>query len=50
MGKTPLHYAVENNFIELLQILIAKGADVNVKDINYQNIRVLLLITKIKKK
>ena len=34
----PLHYAAEKNSKEMLEILISKGADINAKDINYQNI------------
>ena len=29
---------------EMLEILISKGADINAKDINYQNIIILFLI------
>ena len=29
---------------EMLEILISKGADINAKDINYQNIKILFLI------
>ena len=30
---TPLHYAVKNNSKEVGELLILKGADINVKDI-----------------
>ncbi|MGD1920999.1 MAG: ankyrin repeat domain-containing protein [Pleurocapsa sp.] len=33
-GKTLLHYAVENNKLDLIEFLIANGADVNQLDIN----------------
>ena len=42
-GKTPLHYAAENNSKEIGEVLISKGADINAKDIIYQNIRILFL-------
>ena len=45
-----LHYAVENNRKEIFEILISKGADINVKDIIYLNILVLFLIKIISKK
>ena len=32
-GKTPLHLAIENNLIEMIEILIVNGADINAKDI-----------------
>ena len=43
-NKTPLHIALENNSKEIGKILISKGADINAKDIYYQNIRILFLI------
>ena len=36
--KTPIHIATENNSIEICELLISKGADINVKDIIYLNI------------
>ena len=33
-NKTPLHYALEKNLKDISKILISKGADVNIKDIN----------------
>ena len=35
---TALHYGVWNNSKEIVEILISKGADINVKDINNQNV------------
>ena len=37
-NTTPLHVAAENNAKEMGELLISKGADINAKDINYQNI------------
>ena len=37
--KTPLHYAAENDSNKIGEILISKGADINAKDIIYQNIK-----------
>ena len=34
-GKMPLHYAASHNSIEVLEILILKGADINAKDIYF---------------
>ena len=42
-NQTPLHIALENNSKEIGEILISKGADINAKDINYQNIIILFL-------
>ena len=39
-----LHYAARNNSKEIGEILISKGADINAKDIIYQNIKILFLI------
>ena len=33
---TPLHIAAENDSIEIGELLISKGADINAKDIIYQ--------------
>ena len=44
MNKTPLHYALDENFDEIAHILISKGADINTKDIYFQNMLLLLLI------
>ena len=46
-NKTPLHYAAKKNSKEIGEILISKGADVNAKDINYQNMIILFLIKRI---
>ena len=34
-NKTPLHYAIENKSKEIFDLLIAKRADINIKDLNY---------------
>ena len=39
-----LHYAAMGNSKEIGEILISKGADINAKNINYQNIKILFLI------
>ena len=41
---TPLHSAAMNNSKEIGEILISNGADINSKDIKYQNIKILFLI------
>ena len=38
-NKTPLHIALEKKSDKIGEILISKGADINSKDINYQNIK-----------
>ena len=43
-NKTPLHIAVANKLDKIGELLISKGADINAKDINYQNIKILFLI------
>ena len=37
-NRTPLHIAAENDSNKIGEILISKGADINAKDIIYQNI------------
>jgi ankyrin repeat protein len=32
LGKTPLHYAAERGYLEVIDVLIASGADVNAHD------------------
>ena len=46
-NKTPLHYAAKSNSKEIGEVLISKGADINAKDIIYQNIIILFLIKSI---
>ena len=41
---TPLHYAAENNSKKIGELLISKGADLNVKGILSQNMKILFLI------
>ena len=38
-NRTPLHYAANNDSNKIGEILISKGADINAKDIIYQNIQ-----------
>ena len=40
-NKTPLHYAAQNNSKEIAEFLILKGADINAKNILYQNLNLL---------
>ena len=37
--KTPLHIALKNKSDKIGEILISRGADINAKDIIYQNIK-----------
>ena len=46
-NKIPIQYSLMNNSKEMLELLISKGADINSKDINYQNIIILFLIKEI---
>ena len=41
---TPLHIAAKNNAPELGESMILKGAYLNVKDIHYQNIKIVLML------
>ena len=43
-NQTPLHIAAEHNSVEIGEILISKGADINAIDIIYLNILILFLI------
>ena len=36
---TPLHYAALKDSNKIGELLISKGADINIKDIIYQNIK-----------
>ena len=38
-NRTPLHVAAYSNSSKIIEILISKGADINAKDIIYQNIK-----------
>ena len=35
-NKTPLHYAAKKDSIKIGELLLSKGADINIKDIIYQ--------------
>ena len=37
-NRTPLHYALKNGSNTIGELLISAGADINAKDIIYQNI------------
>ena len=41
---TPLHFAAVKNLKEMGELFISKGADINARDIIYQNIIILFLI------
>ena len=43
-NKTPLHYAVENDSIEMLKFLLFKGADIKAKDIHSLKIIILFFL------
>ena len=43
-NRTLLHYAAESKSDKMGELLISKGADINVKDIIHQNILYLFLI------
>ena len=38
-NKTPLHIALDNKYDKMFELLISKGADINLKDIIYQNMK-----------
>ena len=38
---TPLHIAAENDSNKIGEVLISKGADINAKAFNYQNLKIL---------
>ena len=38
-NRTPLHIAAEYHSSQIGELLISKGADINAKDIIYQNIK-----------
>ena len=38
-NETPLHIALENKSDKIGELLISKGADINAKNIIYQNIK-----------
>ena len=46
-NKTPLHIALEKNLKEIGELLISEGADINAKDINYQNISIMIFLINI---
>ena len=43
-NQTPLRIAAENNSKEKVELLISKGADVNIKDLINLTIQIILLI------
>ena len=45
MNQTPLYVAAWENSVEIGELLIRKGAAINAKDIFYQIIRIMILIT-----
>ena len=45
-NQTPLHCTLENNSIEMFEILLSKGADINIIDNHFQ-IRIILLLIKL---
>ena len=44
MNKTPLHFAIENDSKEMFELLILKGADINVTFLINLNMILLFLI------
>ena len=44
---TPLHYAIEKNSKEMIELLVSKGADINAKDIIFLNSVILFLVKQI---
>ena len=46
-NKTPLHIALAKNSIEMFEILILKGADINAIDIIYLNIIIIVFLINI---
>ena len=43
-NQSPLHYVVKINSKEILSILISNGANINVKDINWEIIKFSFLL------
>ena len=43
-NTTPLHYATTGRAKEIVEKLLSKGVDVNIKDIIYLNLIILFLI------
>ena len=43
-NRTPLHFALENNSKDMIELLLSKRADINGKDIIYLIIIILFLI------
>ena len=49
-NKTPFHIALENNSTETVELLISKGANINITYLCYINIIVLFLVKSISNK
>ena len=47
INRTPLHHAAKYNQLDIGELLIAKGADVNAEDIHFLYIIISFLIKKI---
>ena len=43
-NKTPLHCATENDSKEVIELLIQKGANINVTDLHFKKIELKILI------
>ena len=48
-NQTALYYAAKNNSVDIAELLISKGADINARDRIYLNIYIYFWIMKILK-